>query len=365
MSIKLPTIIIFLLVLLLPFSAVQADLASDLAGRILLQVERNGEAWYVNPNTLRAHFLGRPIDALNLMSKLGLGISNEDLSKLKGEGQKSEGLNEALSQDLAGKIVLQVEDQGQAWYINPVDLNRYYLGSPEDALRIFRVLGLGISEDNFSKLPLADDYITSDHLLGRVNYRFAYEQGEIKEFIERPLLDASLTRLEKNEAIVYKFRTQSPLSTDTYGYLGKGTYYHSLSNGLMSQKEFFLTDEYATNFKQAISDLIFNEMLVINSELKIYQREQGAYPVSQPGGDVIGIDGRNILTFPNGFFGNEYDQIFYHQLDLPLIPGNDYVYESDDGSSYQLRFFLPDKTSEGHVAGPYQMNPVGIFPDTQ
>ena len=37
------------------------------SGRILLQVEQNGEAWYVNPDNLLRYYMGRPKDAFDLM----------------------------------------------------------------------------------------------------------------------------------------------------------------------------------------------------------------------------------------------------------------------------------------------------------
>ena len=54
---------------------------------------------------------------------------------------------------LKGKILLQVESKGEAWYINPDNLNRYYLGRPADAFRIMRELGLGITNSDLSKIP--------------------------------------------------------------------------------------------------------------------------------------------------------------------------------------------------------------------
>jgi len=64
-------------------SIVYADsLASRLAGKILLQVEENGEAWYINPANQQRYFLGRPNDAFELMRKLGLGIANKDLEQI-------------------------------------------------------------------------------------------------------------------------------------------------------------------------------------------------------------------------------------------------------------------------------------------
>ena len=64
-------------------SIVYADsLGSRLSGKILLQVEENGEAWYINPVNQERYFLGRPNDAFELMRKLGLGIANKDLEQI-------------------------------------------------------------------------------------------------------------------------------------------------------------------------------------------------------------------------------------------------------------------------------------------
>ena len=59
-----------------------ASLTDDLSGQILLQVETNGEAWYVNPNDSKRYFLSRPTDAFNIMRNLGLGISNDNFDSL-------------------------------------------------------------------------------------------------------------------------------------------------------------------------------------------------------------------------------------------------------------------------------------------
>lgn len=59
-----------------------ASLLERLKGRILLQIEQHGEAWYVNPADGKRYFLGRPSDALEVMRQLGLGISDSDLSQI-------------------------------------------------------------------------------------------------------------------------------------------------------------------------------------------------------------------------------------------------------------------------------------------
>lgn len=138
---------IFLL-LLLPMS-VKAGQADGLSGRILLDVERNGEAWYVYPKDLKRYYLGRPKDAFAVMRELGLGITEADFQKIPQAGMDIEG-DKDLAKRLSGQIIIQVEKNGEAWYVNPVDLKKYYLGRPTDAFNIMRELGLGISRKNLA-----------------------------------------------------------------------------------------------------------------------------------------------------------------------------------------------------------------------
>ena len=196
---KLFTIFIFLLILS-PLQ-VKAAIADDVSGKILLQVEKNGEAWYINPANKLRYYMGRPEDAYYLMRSLGLGITNDDIKKipigfLSGFGRDSDkdslsdaledaiGTNKmnsdsdgdgytddteinnnfnplgtgklpidsTLTARLQGKILLQVEQHGEAWYINPTENKRYYLGRAMDAFQIMRDFGLGITNNNLSQI---------------------------------------------------------------------------------------------------------------------------------------------------------------------------------------------------------------------
>lgn len=111
------------------------------AGRILLQVEGKGEAWYVNPNDNYKYFLGRPEDAFNIMRKLGLGVKHSVITG-----------NKVFPAKLSGKILIDVEDSGKAYYIYPIDRKAYYLGRPADAFRVMREKGLGISNDGLFRI---------------------------------------------------------------------------------------------------------------------------------------------------------------------------------------------------------------------
>jgi len=65
------------------FSSVSAiTLAQKLVGRILLQVESKGEAWYVDSASLKRIYLADGNSAYDLMRNKGLGIKNLDLAKI-------------------------------------------------------------------------------------------------------------------------------------------------------------------------------------------------------------------------------------------------------------------------------------------
>lgn len=127
-------------------STEEAGLEKKLRGKILLQVEKNGEAWYVNPVDENLYFLNRPKDAFDIMRKLGLGISMSDYSVFSSDSAPAK---------LAGRILLRVQEEGQAYYVNPKNLKLYYLGRPADAFKVMRELGLGISNNDFDKINKA------------------------------------------------------------------------------------------------------------------------------------------------------------------------------------------------------------------
>lgn len=124
-----------------------------LQGRILLQVEEHGEAWYIDPTDHHRYYLGRPADAFDIMRYLGHGISNDDLARIAIAGDSWKG-DTALVERMRGKILLQVEKHGEAWYVHPDSGQRYYLGRPADAFQIMRELSLGATtEDIFAISP--------------------------------------------------------------------------------------------------------------------------------------------------------------------------------------------------------------------
>lgn len=175
-----------------------------LAGYILLQVEDKGQAWYVSPKNRQRYYLANGASAFQIMRQAGVGITNNDLAKipigldkrfslqdsdgdllpdglevaigtdpynsdsdgdgyLDGEevlsGYNHLGLgsltyNHSFANSQKGKIFLQVESHGEAWYVNPADGKRYYLGNGDSAFEIMRYLSLGISNQNLSNISI-------------------------------------------------------------------------------------------------------------------------------------------------------------------------------------------------------------------
>lgn len=144
---KINTSILFLIVcILMPTNISRAEdtLSNKLSGRILLQVESRGEAWYVNPANLRRYYMANGKAAFDVMRNLGIGITNSNLTKFQN--------NKLLAQKQKGKIFLQVESSGQAYYVN-IDGSLYYLKDGNAAYNIMRSLGLGITNNNLFKIP--------------------------------------------------------------------------------------------------------------------------------------------------------------------------------------------------------------------
>lgn len=140
--------IITMVLIFILFSAIRTEAAllpQKLSGKILLQVESNGEAWYVYPNDLQRFYLGRPADAFNIMRQLGLGVSEKDYKKFNGQAPAK----------LSGRILIRAESHGEAYYVYPDNRKMYYLGKPADAFEIMKKFGLGITNANLSKIPIS------------------------------------------------------------------------------------------------------------------------------------------------------------------------------------------------------------------
>jgi hypothetical protein len=73
---------------------------------------------------------------------------------------KEKVIGSALSDRLKGRIVLKVEEKGEAYYINPVTRLKRFLGRPDDAFQVMRDQGVGITNNDLAKIPIGLDNLT-------------------------------------------------------------------------------------------------------------------------------------------------------------------------------------------------------------
>ena len=292
-------------------------LAQRMAGRILLEVEKNGEAWYVSPDNLMRHYLGRPEDAFALMRGRGVGITNADLARIPvgfcddavkcgpaGADTDGDGLPDLLEDALGtdktkadsdgdghsdkeelatgydplgpgvlpvdtvfaarqkGKIFLQVEARGEAWYVYPADNKRYFLGRPRDAFNLMRALGLGITTDDLAKILT----LTPNYDLGRL-------ERLIFDGVNRERIGQGLPALLWNDELAAVAREHS---RDLAAENGK------------------LTDmEMSCDFP-----IIHHEGLVFGADNSERLRNRGVYYFSQAGENIALMPGvaRKLIT---------------------------------------------------------------------
>lgn len=124
---------------------------NKLKGRIIINIEDGGRAYYISPVKKEMYFLCNPDYAFSLIHERGYGITNLNLKKIGEYGAQS-GADNSFTLKQQGKIFLQVESKGEAWYVYPLNKLRYYLGRPADAFKVMKELGLGINSRNFKLL---------------------------------------------------------------------------------------------------------------------------------------------------------------------------------------------------------------------
>jgi hypothetical protein len=157
-SIKNFAIVIFITSLAFPVlgNAATTSLAQRLKGFVLLQVQASGEAWYVNPTDGTRWYLKDGSAAYQIMRSLGLGISENDYTKLAAG-------NFALRTRLLGKIVLRVEAHGEAYYLCPRTDTLSYIKDGATAFQIMRACGLGITNADLNSITMNNEQRTMDN----------------------------------------------------------------------------------------------------------------------------------------------------------------------------------------------------------
>ncbi len=162
-------------------NAVENSFAEKLKGRLLLQVQYQGQIWYVEPESLNRYQVTAE-NAREIFTSLAIGITNANLDTIPtapdslknnqdsdkdGYPDKTEvefgynifgsgkaNFNEKITKRLRGKFLLQVERAGRIWYVNPQDEKKYEVRS-DNIMLLFRELALGITNSDLYRINQA------------------------------------------------------------------------------------------------------------------------------------------------------------------------------------------------------------------
>lgn len=261
---------------IIPFKTFGAEsLSSKMKGKILLQVESHGEAWYVNPKDGKRYYMANGSEAYNIMRTLGVGITNSDLDKIK--------VNKTNAKKQAGKILLQVQSRGEAYYIDS-NGNANYLKDGDAAYQIMRKLGLGIKTSDLNKIELSDKDKSSSSSVAlyqvlevvdgdtiKINLNGATttirligmdtpETLDPRKVVQcfgkeasakaKELLSGKMVRLENDSTTEELDKYSRPLK---YVYLEDGTFYNDkmIRDGYAHEYTYNKPYKYQTQFKEA------------------------------------------------------------------------------------------------------------------
>ncbi|MFA6099980.1 MAG: hypothetical protein WC750_03840 [Patescibacteria group bacterium] len=140
-------------------STYDSALAKSMQGRILLQVESHGEAWYVRSKDLKRYYMKDGAAAYSIMRFFSLGIADVDLAKIPQVSNTAEMkaatsacASNSLGNRFRGEILLQVQQHGEAWYVDPVKCRAIYMKDGAVAYEVMRFLGFGAFTRDLEKI---------------------------------------------------------------------------------------------------------------------------------------------------------------------------------------------------------------------
>lgn len=125
------------------------ELTERLKGKILLQVEAEGVAWYIHPVDLKRYYLGNPTEAMQTIKKLSKKMSLETILDYTYFEKK-------FPEELAGRFLTDQDKKNEYYYITPEDRLAIPLKTPDEAFKLLKNLGLGITNENIRKITVGD-----------------------------------------------------------------------------------------------------------------------------------------------------------------------------------------------------------------
>lgn len=141
-----------------------SDINNRFKGHVMLKAEDKGQLYYISPVSKKAYYIVTPKHTMQIMKGTSIGVSTANIEKVPVGGycpstrpncDNPAKHDQTFANHYKGYIFLEVEEKGEAWYVNPKDGKRYYLGTPENAYNILASASTGISNKDFANLEFA------------------------------------------------------------------------------------------------------------------------------------------------------------------------------------------------------------------
>ena len=111
--------------------------------------------WYIVPIKAEKFPLEDTNDLNSVLNLFAQGIHNKDLQKIALKEAEAN-TDYWLTHKLRGRFLLQTEEKGEAWYVNPLDNQRYYIANNTQGLETLKNLAIDISRDKLELFALSE-----------------------------------------------------------------------------------------------------------------------------------------------------------------------------------------------------------------
>lgn len=135
-------------------TAIAATAGERTAGRILIDVPRVGDAWYVYPKTHERYFLGSDVDAYSSLVSIAVNISGADIAKIPTADSSARGSSKWRKR-MAGYFLRDMSARGKLWYVSPRTLKRKALDEGVHPISSLLRFGFSTSQAELRKIPVA------------------------------------------------------------------------------------------------------------------------------------------------------------------------------------------------------------------
>ncbi|PLX21082.1 hypothetical protein C0584_03510 [Candidatus Parcubacteria bacterium] len=125
------------------------EFSDKLKGKIVLQVESNGEAWYIDPIDLKRYYFGSPRETYLFIREKSKYLSGEEIFDYLF-------FEKIFPKELSGRFIANQDEDNEFYYVLPDSLLAVKINSAKEAFRLLKDNGVGISNQEIRKIEVGE-----------------------------------------------------------------------------------------------------------------------------------------------------------------------------------------------------------------